>query len=130
MSYPTLITLPDAVRGDYWPPSPNGDAKISFGPITFLENGESVAPTTTLTRVEARFTKLGQKPFVLDSGNSTTRNATITITSASAWTFEIGTIQTFLKTSGTWKFDLAIYHSGATAPLTAYYANITVTADQ
>ena len=119
MSYPVTIALPDAVRGDVYPPSPDGSGMIIIGPI--LIDGSQ--PATTLARVEMRFKK-GTRSLVLDS-----ETGEITITNATTWEAEISSQSSFLPIAGEWDWDMAFYPTGETAPLTLYEGVLTVASD-
>jgi hypothetical protein len=119
MSYAVNIPLPDAVRGDVYPPSPDGSGMIIIGPI--LIDGSQ--PAATLSRVEMRFKK-GTRELVLDSATGE-----ITITNATTWEAEIASQSSFLTIAGDWDWDMAFYPTGETAPLTFYTGVLTVLSD-
>jgi len=130
MSNPATITLPDAIKGDYWPPSSDLNGKIVFGPIQF-QNPDTLAlsdPTTQLNRVVATF----KNPrfiskFILDSDDNQNRNGPIYITQdVGAWTFEIRHMCNFLPEVGDWNCDIAIYHGNSNCSLTIYKSTVTV----
>jgi len=129
--YGAAIELPCTTLGDYWPPSVDMTGKIMFGPIQF-QDADTLAtsnPTTVLDRVVVTMSLPSStaKKYIIDSDSPQTRDAEVVITnSVGIWTFEIRTIMSFLPKVGDWSADIAIYHGGATRPLTIYTSTITV----
>ena len=119
MSYSVKIDLPAAVKGDAYPPSPDGSGKIIIGPILI----DGLQPSLALDRVVMNFRKSGK----VESLDSST--AGITITNASTWQAEIPAFESVLTTSGNWSWDLAFYSTGELTPLTLYYGTIIVSSD-
>lgn len=115
--YAQEVYFPDYKLGDLW-------RGATFGPV----DEEEPTPSLALARVRMHFVK-GATTFRLDSDSGQSPDALITIEDPVNWKATIPELDTFLPSTGDWKFDVEFYETGKSKPITLYKGTLKVNDD-